>query len=175
MDIVRSHMKKQLAPVAAGTALPPPPPAPPAAPGSADFLADGATPGGEALRLRLRGGQALAAALTPAYPLGCKRWTPSDHYLRTFTRSNVALVTRPVLRVERGAVVVEDGGEGGGQGVRLAADVLVCATGFDVLGSPVGLGVVGRGGARVTREQAVDADHFYGESCKGREAARGPV
>ena len=156
LGLARSHLLRQLAPAAA--ALPPPP----AASGSAAFLAEGGGAGeAEALRERLRGGQPLAAALTPAYPIGCKRWTPSDNYLRAYTRPNVALVTRPILRVEPGAVVVDDGE--GGVGLRLPADVLVCATGFDILGSPVGLGAVGRGGVRVTRELAIDTDHFYGE------------
>jgi cation diffusion facilitator CzcD-associated flavoprotein CzcO len=65
----------------------------------------------------------IAAALTPDYSYTCKRPTISDHYYAMFGRPNVELVQGGVDRVEPHAVVMEDGR-------RLAADVLVYATGF---------------------------------------------
>lgn len=63
--------------------------------------------------------------LTPRYPLGCKRPGFHNGYLRTFNRANVALETAPIARIERDAVVTEDG-------TRHEADVLILATGFKV-------------------------------------------
>jgi cation diffusion facilitator CzcD-associated flavoprotein CzcO len=66
---------------------------------------------------------AIAAALTPDYSFTCKRPTISDHYYAMFDRPNVELVRGGVARVEPDAVVTDDGR-------RIAADVLVYATGF---------------------------------------------
>ena len=35
----------------------------------------------------------IAEKMTPKYPLGCKRMTPSDSYLQTFNLSHVSLQT----------------------------------------------------------------------------------
>lgn len=119
------------------------------------------------LRAALRAGQTLEAALTPHYPIGCKRVTPSDEYLRTFTRPNVALVTRPILRVEEDAIVVGSQSDE----TRLPVDVIIYTTGFDVVGSMLSGKAVGRGGQPMTREWAVNADSYYGESAPtGRSA-----
>ncbi|MFW6031320.1 MAG: flavin-containing monooxygenase [Myxococcota bacterium] len=63
--------------------------------------------------------------LTPRYALGCKRPSFSNHYLRTFNRSNVTLETAPIESVTgRGIRTVE--------GIDHEVDVLILATGFKV-------------------------------------------
>ena len=69
---------------------------------------------------------ALAAQLTPAYPLGCKRVLLSNDYYPALTRSNVELVVDPIAAIDRDGVVTSDG--------RMRpVDAIVCATGFDTL------------------------------------------
>ncbi len=67
--------------------------------------------------------------LTPGYEIGCKRPSVSNHYLRTFNRPNVELVSDPIERVERSAVRTVDGSE-------RPVDVLVLATGFRMATDP---------------------------------------
>jgi cation diffusion facilitator CzcD-associated flavoprotein CzcO len=63
------------------------------------------------------------AALTPTYRMGCKRILISNDYLPTFNRSDVELVTDPILRIEPDAVVTTDGR-------RHEIGTLVLCTGF---------------------------------------------
>jgi cation diffusion facilitator CzcD-associated flavoprotein CzcO len=81
----------------------------------------------------------IAAALTPDYSFTCKRPTISDHYYAMFDRPNVELVQGGVARVEPDAVVMEDGR-------RIAADILVYATGFKAFDITQAIDLWGEGG-----------------------------
>lgn len=70
----------------------------------------------------------VRAKLTPDYTLGCKRVLLSSSYWPTFDRDDVDLVTEAIARVERDAVVTDDG-------VRHEVDAIVLATGFSLTGS----------------------------------------
>jgi cation diffusion facilitator CzcD-associated flavoprotein CzcO len=85
------------------------------------------------------------AALTPHYPLGCKRVLLSDDYWPTFTRPNVDLVSEAIDAVRPRGVRTVDG-------VEHELDALVLATGFDLRGSFDRMAVTGLGG--LTLEQA---------------------
>jgi cation diffusion facilitator CzcD-associated flavoprotein CzcO len=61
--------------------------------------------------------------------MGCKRPSVSNHYLRTFNRDNVELVTDPIERVTPAGVRTADGRE-------RPVDVLVLATGFRMASDP---------------------------------------
>jgi cation diffusion facilitator CzcD-associated flavoprotein CzcO len=87
---------------------------------------------------------ATRKALTPTYRMGCKRILISNDYLPTFNRTNVDLVTSPVVAVEPDAVVTADG-------VRRPIDTLVLSTGFKVTEPYDRLTVTGPGG-RTLRE-----------------------
>ena len=67
----------------------------------------------------------LAAKLTPDYDMGCKRITPSDHYLPTFNRDNVHLVTSGIERITDSGIKTVDG-------VERSCDTIIYATGFDL-------------------------------------------
>jgi cation diffusion facilitator CzcD-associated flavoprotein CzcO len=71
----------------------------------------------------------LARRLTPDYGLGCKRPSISNHYLRSFARDNVDLVTDPIARVTEKGVLTADGTE-------REVDVLILATGFRLAFDP---------------------------------------
>ncbi|AYF77970.1 NAD(P)/FAD-dependent oxidoreductase [Nocardia yunnanensis] len=92
------------------------------------FLAQALERGGAAgYRAWLRGEPELAEQLTPHYAPGCKRPSVSNRYLKTFTQPHVQLVTTPITKITENGVMTEDG-------IEHEIDVLVCATGFKVMG-----------------------------------------
>ena len=97
---------------------------------------------------------AVRAALTPDYPLGCKRMTVSDDYLPAFNRANVELVTSPVVEATASGLMTADGREH-----RL--DVIVFATGFTVADPDDFLRVIGRDGRVLAEEWAVEGARAY--------------
>jgi cation diffusion facilitator CzcD-associated flavoprotein CzcO len=87
---------------------------------------------------------AVAEALIPDYAFGCKRPSMSNTYLRTFNRTNVELVTDPIVRVTPAGIVTATG-------VERDVDLLVCATGFKLMapGDALPYPVVGRRGVEL--------------------------
>lgn len=53
----------------------------------------------------------LYRALTPKYPLGCKRVAFDAGWLESLHRPNVDLVNVPITRVQQGGLVTSDGRE----------------------------------------------------------------
>ena len=82
---------------------------------------------------------ALDAALTPPYPLGCKRIIYANDYYPTLVQPHVALVTEGIARVTAGGIVTADGREH-------PLDALVCATGFETVNLLSSITITGRGG-----------------------------
>ncbi|MFI9503986.1 flavin-containing monooxygenase [Nocardia sp. NPDC052566] len=88
----------------------------------------------------------LRAKLTPKYSFLCKRPTYSNHYLRSFTRPDVDLVTEGIERITKTGICTADG--------RLhKIDALILATGFKVfeLGNTPPFPVYGTGGLELGR------------------------
>ena len=71
----------------------------------------------------------LRRKLTPDYGMGCKRPSVSNHYLRTFNRDNVELITDPIARVTPAGIHTADGRD-------RPADAIVLATGFRMASDP---------------------------------------
>lgn len=89
--------------------------------------------------LRMVRDAAVRAAMTPDYPIGCKRVLVSDDYYPTFNRANVELVTDRIAEVTEAGLRTEDG-------ATREFDVIVWATGFHVA-DPTGLlPILGRDG-----------------------------
>ena len=84
--------------------------------------------------------------LTPRYAVGCKRPGFHNTYLSTFNRDNVRLVTEPIDKITGSGVATTDGDTH-------EVDVLILATGFDVLDADEILTypVTGRGGRSLSR------------------------
>ena len=131
-------------------------------------------------RARAVADPALRAALTPDYPMGCKRVIVSDDFYPALCRPNVCLETRPIARLcAEGVVVADAPGKGAFGGAALGAgggaraggaggeavhevDVLVYATGFDVVASIDSLNVTGRGGVTMAAAfAATDGPEAY--------------
>lgn len=84
----------------------------------------------------------LRQALTPPYPLGCKRIIYSNEYYPALAQPQSELVTSGIRRVTARGLLTEDGRE-------RELDVLVCATGFDTVHLLSSLTVTGQGGKRL--------------------------
>ena len=80
----------------------------------------------------------LRAKVTPHYDMGCKRILISDDYYPALMRDNVS-VTPALERLTSRGVVDADG-------VEHAVDVIIWATGFNVLHPPLASHVIGREG-----------------------------
>jgi cation diffusion facilitator CzcD-associated flavoprotein CzcO len=78
------------------------------------------------LRRRQLPDERLREALTPPYPLGCKRIIYSNTYYPALSQPNAALVTTPIQRITARGLLTSDGREH-------EFDALVCATGFETV------------------------------------------
>jgi hypothetical protein len=67
----------------------------------------------------------LAAKLTPAYQIGCKRILFSRTYYPALARPNAEVITDGIAEIRPGSIVTVDGTE-------RAVDIIICATGFHV-------------------------------------------
>jgi 4-hydroxyacetophenone monooxygenase len=81
----------------------------------------------------------LLEQIVPTYPPFGKRMLMDNGWYRMLTNDNVELVTDPIDHIEADRVVLRDGSE-------FAADVLVIATGFDVLRFLSTFEITGRSG-----------------------------
>lgn len=90
-------------------------------------------------RLRQVPSPALREALRPSYPIGCKRVLISSDFYPALSRPNVTLIPQEAKGFTRDGVVAADGSVH-------AADVVVCATGFDTTELLAEVEVVGASG-----------------------------
>jgi cyclohexanone monooxygenase len=98
----------------------------------------------------------VAAALSPDYPIGCKRLAVDIHYYQTYNRPNVTLVDisdAPIERITAAGIRA--------RGREYALDALVLATGFDAMtGSLLKIDIRGRDGYTL-REKWLEGPRTY--------------
>jgi cation diffusion facilitator CzcD-associated flavoprotein CzcO len=85
----------------------------------------------------------VRAKLTPTHPFGCKRPLLSNHYYPAFNDPVLELVTEPIARVERDAVITTDG-------TRREVDTVIVATGFATTKYASAIAVRGRDGQSIS-------------------------
>ena len=103
----------------------------------------------------------LLPQVLPPFPPFSKRMLLDNGWFRTLARQHVNLVGSPVVQVEENGVVT-------GDGAFHAADVLIWATGFDVVNLLAPLRVRGRGGRLLHDEwQGDDARAYLGTVVPG--------
>jgi 4-hydroxyacetophenone monooxygenase len=103
----------------------------------------------------------LIEHVVPRYPPLAKRMLlDNGTWARTLQRDDVHLVTDPIERIERDAVVTADG-------ERHAVDVIVYATGFEASRFLVPMQVTGRGGADLHESWDGDARAYLGITVPG--------
>jgi cation diffusion facilitator CzcD-associated flavoprotein CzcO len=103
---------------------------------------------------------ALREALTPDFPLGCKRILISNDFYPALTRPNVRVVTSPIERIEKDALVTADG-------ERHPADTLVWATGFRTTEFLAPMEVRGSGGRMLQDAWKDGAEAYLGVAVSG--------
>jgi cation diffusion facilitator CzcD-associated flavoprotein CzcO len=102
----------------------------------------------------------LRRKLTPDYRLGCKRVLASDSYYPALTAPNAELVTDPIARVRKGAIVSEDGT------VR-DVDTIIFGTGFHVTDNPMMEMVRGRDGQSLAEVWRGSPSAYLGMTVPG--------
>ena len=102
----------------------------------------------------------LRAALTPDYPLGCKRIIYSSDYYPTLAKPHVELVTAGIECITARGIRTVDG-------VERELDALVCATGFDTVHLLQSLDIRGRGGLGLAEAWRDGPEAFHGIHVAG--------
>ena len=75
----------------------------------------------EQMSKKLRYDPKLCEKLIPTWELGCRRITPGEGYLESFTRPNVKLTQSPIVKITENGILTEDG-------EFHELDVIICAT-----------------------------------------------
>jgi len=94
-------------------------------------------------------------ALVPDYPVGCKRILQSNDWYSTLQRSDVDVVTNPIVGIEPDGVRTADG-------ARRPCEVLVFATGFAATEFLAPLQITGRQGVTLDDHWASGAEAYLG-------------
>jgi len=102
----------------------------------------------------------LAGALTPDYPVGCKRPLMSRHWYPALTRPDVRLVTEPITGITESAVVTADG-------EHHEVDTIIYGTGFVANEFLTTVDVVGEGGQHLRDTWRDGAEAYLGLSVPG--------
>lgn len=102
----------------------------------------------------------LREALTPDYPIGCKRVLLSDDYYPALQRENVELVTQGLERIEGRRIVTQDGRTH-------EVDTLIFATGFEATSFLAPMRFEGLGGRTLEEEWKEGAEAYLGLAVPG--------
>ncbi|CAL8069130.1 unnamed protein product [Orchesella dallaii] len=101
----------------------------------------------------------LREKLTPKYPLGCKRVTPSNEYYPALGKPNVTLITSKITDVTKDSITNEDG-------TCVQPDVLILATGFKVQDFFAPLNITSKGGEDLLKKWKKEGPCAYmGIAC----------
>lgn len=96
------------------------------------------------MRAALGEDERLVKRLVPDFPLGCRRLGPAEGFLESFLEPNVTLADGEIETFTENGIKTSTGQE-------YLADVIICATGFDVSFKPY-FPVVGREGKSLQEE-----------------------
>lgn len=102
----------------------------------------------------------LRARLTPDTPLGCKRILLSNEWLPALARSNVDVITEPVLEVGASSIRAADG-------ITREIDALVFGTGFSATQFLAPMDFHGLGGASLRQRWKDGAEGYLGVAVSG--------
>jgi cation diffusion facilitator CzcD-associated flavoprotein CzcO len=102
----------------------------------------------------------LRDRLTPHYKVGCKRILISSDYYPAMARENVGLLTDSIARVTAEGIETADG-------QLHPADVIVCATGFDIREALTQVEVRGRDGDSLAARWANRIEGYRGTMISG--------
>jgi cation diffusion facilitator CzcD-associated flavoprotein CzcO len=102
----------------------------------------------------------LRAALTPDFPVGCKRPLISREWYPTLVRDDVRVVTEPITEITEAGVRTADGEEH-------AVDTIIFGTGFTANEYLSSIEIVGRDGRRLHDDWASGPEAYLGTTVAG--------
>ncbi len=102
----------------------------------------------------------LRKAVTPTFPLGCKRTLLSNDWYPALARDNVDLVTCGIEQVKAHSVVMKDGRE-------IDVDAIILGTGFKAMAVPEGLDLKGVGGRSMREAWTAHPEAYLGITVAG--------
>lgn len=105
----------------------------------------------------------LLEMLLPKFEVGCRRFTPGDHYLHALQQENVSVISHNIVRMTEKGIL-------DATGTVTEVDIIVCATGFDATFEPRML-TIGRDGYSLSENWGKDKPT---ESYMGAVVARFP-
>ncbi|PLN78359.1 FAD/NAD(P)-binding domain-containing protein [Aspergillus taichungensis] len=101
----------------------------------------------------------LCEKLIPKFEVGCRRVTPGQGYLESFSLPNCNLSNSTITHISENAVHTADG-------KAFECDVVICATGFDVSHIPH-FPIIGKDGRRLADKWNVDPETYLSVSTVG--------
>lgn len=105
----------------------------------------------------------LLQTLLPKFELGCRRFTPGDHYLHALQQDNVSVISDSIVRMTEKGIV-------DATGTVTECDIIICATGFDASFEPR-IPTIGRDGYSLSENWGKDKPT---EAYMGAVVARFP-
>ncbi|XP_065651947.1 baeyer-Villiger monooxygenase-like [Hydra vulgaris] len=103
--------------------------------------------------------ESLKKKMVPSYDIGCKRITPSNNFLQTFNKKNVHLVTEPIISLTEDGIKTDEN--------EYKIDILIYATGFDVVASIKSLNIIGPDGVTLNERWGNKPNAYLGIMCPG--------
>ena len=111
------------------------------------------------MAIALNHDETLIKRLVPEFPVGCRRLGPAEGFLEAFLENNVELANGEI------ASFTENGLRTDG-GVEYKADVIICATGFDVNFRPY-FPIIGRDGVALNDAWKNDPSAYLALAASG--------
>lgn len=86
--------------------------------------------------------------LLPKFEVGCRRFTPGDHYLHALQQENVSVISDNIVRMTEKGIL-------DATGAVTEVSIIVCATGFDATFEPR-MPTIGRDGYSLSKNWGKD-------------------
>ncbi|MFK4119922.1 flavin-containing monooxygenase [Streptomyces longwoodensis] len=102
----------------------------------------------------------LRRLLTPGYRIGCKRILLSGDFLPALTQPHVETVTEAIQQIDEREIVTTGGR-------RIEADVIICATGYDVIDAYARTDITGAGGRSLSDTWSGGLSSYLGVNVAG--------
>lgn len=107
----------------------------------------------------LKNDKGLTRRLIPNFPMGCRRLGPAEGFLEAFHQDNVQLAEGDIASFSENGLLTTDG-------VEYAADVIICATGFEVSFKPQ-FPVIGSNGISLSEAWKDDPSAYLAVAASG--------
>lgn len=89
---------------------------------------------GDLMKQKLGGDTELTQKLLPDFPVGCRRISPGDSYIKALTAENVKVRLDPIVRLTEEGILTQPPADTAPEETKF--DLIICATGFNVTFKP---------------------------------------